>query len=294
MFTNIYGERVVRVINHRLQVVDKLELVHQGADYLAVANILAKLAVNNLIKGDAVKVAEEYLASIVEMLAHYKNERGEIKFAELQVHPHMKSCLAYLHSVSACCLFTNLTKANADRKVDEIIKINSLGFRDFANKYYPKLYCVDLGIYGDEPFPGDYLESEPDVAILPPSLPLTHSSIKQDSAYLVQDNDFIYLFVTGNASEELLNELFGVSTLEEVNIDTGLPELETGHSIRVANIVAEIRRRNTGLYLPLLVLTPMIKGMYDERLYSLLKEDNKERTYLFFLKHLHSRVQNGK
>ena len=80
----------------------------------------------------------------------------------------------------------------------------------------------------------------------------------------------------------------------EVNIDTGLPELESGHSIRVANIVAEIRRRNTGLYLPLLVLTPMIKGMYDERLYSLLKEDNKERTYLFFLKHLHSRVQNGK
>lgn len=73
MFTNTHGERVVRVINHRLQVVDKLELVHQGADYLAIANILGKLAVNNLIKLDSMKVAEEYLSSIIDMLVNYKN-----------------------------------------------------------------------------------------------------------------------------------------------------------------------------------------------------------------------------
>lgn len=169
-----------------------------------------------------------------------------------------------------------------------------MGFRDFANKFYPKLYCIDLNIYNDEPFPGDYLENDPDIAILPTTLPLTHSSIKQDSAYLLQDNDYIYLFVMSDPSEELLTELFGLTNLQDVMIDTGLPELESGHSIRVANIVAEIRRRNNGLYLPLLVLTPMIKGMYEERLYNLLKEDNKEKSYMFFLKHLHSRIQNGK
>lgn len=106
------------MINYRLQAVDKLELIHQGADYLAVANIIGKLAVNHLIKVDVLKVAEEFISSIVEMLIHYKNERGEIKFAELQIHPHMKSCLAYLHSIYSSCLFTNLTKVNADRKID--------------------------------------------------------------------------------------------------------------------------------------------------------------------------------
>lgn len=113
----------------------------------------------------------------------------------------MKNCLAYLHSIFSSCLFTNLTKLNADRKIDEIIKINSLGFRDFANKYYPKMYCVDLNIYDNEPFPGDYLENDPDVAILPVTMPLSHSSIKQDSAYLIQDNDYIYLFLGNNPSE---------------------------------------------------------------------------------------------
>jgi hypothetical protein len=81
------------------------------------------------------------------MLIHYKNEKGEFKFSELQVHPHLKNVLAYLHSISVSILFTNLSKINSDRKIDEIIKINSLGFRDFANKYYPKLYCIDLNIY---------------------------------------------------------------------------------------------------------------------------------------------------
>lgn len=38
----------------------------------------------------------------------------------------------------------------------------------------------------------------------------------------------------------------------------------------------------------------MIKNMYDERLYTLLREENKERGYISFLKLLHGRVQNGK
>ena len=113
----------------------------------------------------------------------------------------MKNALAYLHSISASPLFTNLSKANSDRKIDEIIKINNLGFRDFANKFYPKLYCVDLNIYNEEPFPGDFLENDPDVAILPQNLALTSESIQQDSAYLLQDNDFIYLFVMPKAPE---------------------------------------------------------------------------------------------
>lgn len=59
----------------------------------------------------------------------------------------MKNCLSYLHSIASSCLFTSLTKANSDKKIEEIIRINSLSFRDFANKYYPKLYCIDLNIY---------------------------------------------------------------------------------------------------------------------------------------------------
>ena len=88
---------------------------------------------------------------------------------------------------------------------------------------------------------------------------------------MLQDNDYIYLFVMQSAPEELLLELFGDSDINNISIDIGLPELESGHSIRVANIVGELRRRNTGLYLPLLVLSSATKGMFDERLHTLLK-----------------------
>jgi hypothetical protein len=39
MFTNQKGERIVRVINYRFYVTDKLEMIHAGADYLAFSNV---------------------------------------------------------------------------------------------------------------------------------------------------------------------------------------------------------------------------------------------------------------
>jgi hypothetical protein len=42
----------------------------------------------------------------------------------------------------------------------------------------------------------------------------------------------------------------------------------------------------------LLVITPNSKAIFDDRLMNLLKEDNRERPYLQFLKQLHARIQN--
>lgn len=58
---------------------------------------------------------------------------------------------------------------------------------NFANRYYPKLYSIDLSIYDKEPLPGDFIEST-DIAVLPPNLPLTVTSINQQSAYLCNDS----------------------------------------------------------------------------------------------------------
>lgn len=59
----------------------------------------------------------------------------------------------------------------------------------------------------------------------------------------------------------------------------------------MTNIIGEIRRRNSSLYLPLLVITPGMKAIFDDRLMNILKEDNRERPYMQFLKQLHARIQ---
>lgn len=77
------------------------------------------------------------------------------------------------------------------------------------------------------------------------------------------------------ADEELLMDLFATTNWEQIEKE-GLPELETAHNIRVNNIIAEIRRRNSihgGMYQPLRVKTPTKKKQYLDYLTSILKED---------------------
>lgn len=42
MFTNSRSERVIRVINYRFLLSDKLDQVHQACDYLTLANLICK------------------------------------------------------------------------------------------------------------------------------------------------------------------------------------------------------------------------------------------------------------
>lgn len=84
-------------------------------------------------------------------------------------------------------LFTNLNRNIPDTRITEIMRLNSMGFPQFANKYYPKLYSIDLSIYNTEPLPGDFLP-DTDICILPPNLPLCLKSLDQQAAYLATDS----------------------------------------------------------------------------------------------------------
>lgn len=107
---------------------------------------------------------------------------------------------------------------------------------------------------------------------MPQTLPLTRGSIRDDGVYLYDAGDSLLMLVQPQADQELLMDLFGTTNWEELEKE-GLPELETAHNIRVNNIIAEIRRRNTihgGMYQPLRVKTPMKKKQYSDLITSIL------------------------
>lgn len=66
--------------------------------------------------------------------------------------------LPYIHGVLSSCLFTNLMRNIPDSRIVELSKLNSISFQNFANRFYPKLYPIDLDIYDGEILPGDFIE----------------------------------------------------------------------------------------------------------------------------------------
>lgn len=160
MFTNAHSERVIRVFNYKFLVSEKLDQVHQGCDSLALASLLCKEHANEITRQpDPIKIIDGLYTSICTILQQYRLDRGEAKYSELQLHPNMKNMLCYIHGVLTSNIFTNLGRNVPDTRLAELLKLNTAGFLQFANRYYPKLYSVDLDIYNTEgPVPGDMIE----------------------------------------------------------------------------------------------------------------------------------------
>ena len=55
--------------------------------------------------------------------------------------------LAYIHSIINSKIFLNVIKSSPDIRITEILKINSYNFAHFANKFYPKLFPINMDIY---------------------------------------------------------------------------------------------------------------------------------------------------
>jgi hypothetical protein len=106
------------LINFKYNVSDKLEQVHQGCDYLAVANLICKEHANDMPKQpDGLKVIENLYSAVSTLLLQYKLEKGEAKYSELQMHPNMKNALCYVHCVLTSNLFTNLGRNIPDTRI---------------------------------------------------------------------------------------------------------------------------------------------------------------------------------
>jgi hypothetical protein len=70
-----------------------------------------------------------------------------------------------------------------------------------------------------------------------------------DCSYLIDDGEFINIYIFNHVKEEFYTELFGVSSYEEA-VSLNLDALDDGNgndlNIRILNIVNQLRKENKG------------------------------------------------
>lgn len=136
----------------------------------------------------------------------------------------------------------------SDHRAAAINKIGSLPLPELIQYIYPSIYSLhDMPDECGLPYEGedDYEEIIPKIhgeIILPECINATFNYLQKYGLYLIQTNNELFLYVGGDSVEQLLIDVFGVSTIGEV--PTGkheLPELENEFNIRVRNIISKIR-----------------------------------------------------
>jgi protein transport protein SEC24 len=110
---------------------------------------------------------------------------------------------------------------------------------------HPHLYAIhemtdDVGIPG------------PEGIIMPPAMNLNSQLFKSHGLYLIDDGQVQFLWIGRDAVPELMQDVFGVSSIELVAAGkTTLPLLDNAFSPRVNAVLAKSREMLTGsLYYP--------------------------------------------
>jgi protein transport protein SEC24 len=129
-------------------------------------------------------------------------------------------------------------------------------------------------------------------AILPKVVPLSSENLDNDGIFLLENGEDGFFYVGRQASSEILRQLFGVQSVEEVvSGQFLLQEYNNDLSKRLNEVVNEIRRQRCS-YLRLRLLK---RGDPLEYLFfSYLVEDKSPLgfSYVEFLVHVHRQIQN--
>ena len=218
-----------------------------------------------------------------------------IKFFPLYIHSFLKRrCLNYPQKGS-----------NYVKNVYLLNKIMREPLYKTLKLLYPKMYRIDniqkvklddntlFSFYDIGTFINDY-----NIYLKPNLLRLSKDIIDMDKSYLIDDGDYINLFIFDKLNSEFYYNLFNMKTFEEIkenNILSLDEENQNYLNLRLLNIIYQLRIENNGYNQPVRIFLYNEKNIYDNILLYLLIEDKigSEKSYSDFLFNLNNSIQKS-
>jgi hypothetical protein len=129
-------------------------------------------------------------------------------------------------------------------------------------------------------------------------LPLSKDNIDFDCAYMIDNGEYINVFVFDQIDETFYNDMFGVHSWDEAvqqELTTLNEEIESELNTKVFNIIMQLRYENAGHYQPICVHFLNESSIAKKELAQLLIEDkvNDEVNYSQFLCMIHEQIQRS-
>ena len=167
---------------------------------------------------------------------------------------------------------------------------------------YPKFYRIDN--IEDEQYNSNksiiiqnigLINEKYNIIQKPLLLRLSKDVIDFDSAYLIDNGCYIYLFIFNHIENNFYNDMFGVGSYMEAknNITSLDEENQSDINQRLLNIISQLRKENSGHCQPIRLFFFEEGGIINPILSNLLKEDKIDEfsNYPAYLCTLHREIQ---
>lgn len=250
LHTTCYGERRIRVMTLAIPTSKDLKDIYASADQLAIANYYTHRAVERVLSSSLSDAREYLLKCVTEFLQLYKKEivPGNMgSSSPLQVCTNLRMLPLLLQALTKNIAF-RAGRVPSDHRAAALNRLGSEPLPQLIRSIYPSIYSLhtmtdDCGLpFDGEDEPFEIPPRKHGEIVLPELTNASGMNLARFGLYLINNSSELFLYIGGDAVDQLVQDVFGVSTVAEVKIGkTELPELDNEFSQRVRNVISKVR-----------------------------------------------------
>lgn len=302
MFTDNFGKKYLRIFNSTYEATDEVSKIFTTADVDAMTKAIIMKEISLTYKADFEHVRKNLEDRVINSFKFYRiKEKGSTPPGQLILPVSLRYLPLYINSfIKKGILGKNRNSISSNLIIYLMGKFMRDPLYSTIKFLYPRFYRIDdVVTYCCEPIENVGLLNEKYNIIQKPNLlPLSKDNIDFDCAYLIDNGDFINLFIFDQIDPNFYIDVFGVSSWEEGKEKEGElalnEENHTDINQRLLNIISQLRSENSGHFQPVRIFFVDEKTLRKPELAQLLIEDRvaDETNYSDFLCMIHSEIQN--
>jgi len=292
LYTNPYGERMIRVINVKLNTSKDLVNIFRSADVEAVAQLLIKKYIVQINSTPIKAIRDSLTSKLVDILYNYRIHCATSSSpAQLILPESLKVLPIYIFAIFKAHMLRISGEIKPDERSYDLHKFTRYPCNVLSNLWYPKLISLH-DIYESKEFAAGSLVEETQRIIVPANIAATDEKIDDNGIYLLDNNETIYIYVRKEAEPELIQSLFGVESFEDLAQLTAFPQfVETDYFYRVNNIIDSLRKYKNGSYQNVRII-PEKDPMEAYFMYLLMEDERGGPSYSAYLCDVHKMIQS--
>lgn len=289
LFTSVGGQRRLRVHNLSLNVCSQMGDLYRTCDLDTIMNLMLKQSVTKLTDATPKQIRDALVSRSTTILACYrKNVANPSSPGQLILPECMKLLPLYLNCLMNCDALSGGVDMTVDDRTFNMFAVQTLDVRASLAYLYPRM----LPLHDVLAASAAGADSADD-AELPPAVRCTIDKLRDDGVFVMDNGIHLFLWFGQHVSRDVLEQLFGPAVGGQSLADRiTLPELDNPVSIKVRNIVAQVRAtRRRFMRLTLVHQNDKLHAVFR----NFLAEDRHSETrlsYLDILCHLHKEIRS--
>ncbi|KAK0600581.1 hypothetical protein LWI29_016299 [Acer saccharum] len=279
LYTTVYGQRRIRVTTLSLPCTSNLSNLYRSADLDTQFTCFMKQAANEIPSTPLLNVREHMTNLCVNALVSYRKFCATVSSSGQLILPEALKLLP-LYTLALIKSIGLRTDGRIDDRSFWITYVSSLSIPLAIPYVYPRMMAVhDVDLKGE------------DGSFIPPFLPLSSEHVSDDGVYLLENGEDALIYVGSTVDSNVLHELFGVSSVDEIPTLFVLQQYDNPLSKKLNDVINEIRRQRCSYLRLKLCKKGDASGML---FFSYLVEDKIPtggQSYVEFLINIHRQIQ---